>query len=80
MGKPLIFEKNDFTIKLADPLFRIQCTTLWSYDCRKLVLLRKTAFYNRKKFKFQECAGEVKHRYTKCGRINRLAYVSVAVL
>jgi len=27
-----------FTIGFADPMFLIQCTTLWSYDCRKWVI------------------------------------------
>ena len=40
---PLFFAKTDCTVEFADPMFSIQCD-LWSYDCRKWVILRKPHF------------------------------------
>jgi len=40
-GNPLFWGKTDFTVGFADPMFPIQCQTLWSYDYSKWVIFTK---------------------------------------
>jgi len=89
MGKPLILGETDFTVGFADPMFPIQCATFM-----ELRLQQMGDFYEKLHFTMENVKfwGPVKwglkifapnyqkaHPYAKSDRINRLAYVAVAL-
>ena len=71
MEKRLILEKLTLPLDMQTQCFLFNVQLLWSYgDCRKWVILRKTAFYK---------VPNGTSLFQKNGRINCLAYVPVAV-
>ena len=85
IGKPLILGETAFTIGFAAPMFPIQCTTFVELWLQQMGVLCKNPNFTMEIFnvglrleifgpKYQKA-----HPYAKSGRINRLAYVPVAL-
>ena len=82
---PLLFGETDFTVRFADPIFRIRCATVVELRLQQMGDFYEKPHFTSENFKFRAAVEwglkifapyyQKAHPYAKSGRTNRLALI-----